>query len=247
VLVWSPARTACAIPPTRGGALEGIEAGFITTGILPDTAETTAHSGGSATHPDAFYINEATRTVVGIGPELDEDTPTRSAEMARSSPIYPIDGEGNERVWRYGRDTLRRLIDLGGSGDRDNRAHDTYTLNHTGSQWPPRRWARDVFGQSGGRSHDAGTHDSTLLYRLLSKRNVFPFPKSLYAVRDSLEAVVKDKPDAPILDLSMSRASKSPCGGVLFGIPLHDGWCPLAPDSHTRRREASVDTPRWIL
>jgi adenine-specific DNA-methyltransferase len=49
-------------------------------------------------------------------------------------------------------------------------------------------------------SHDAGTHGSTLLARLLGKRNVFSFPKSLYATRDCLEVIVKNRPDALIVD-----------------------------------------------
>jgi adenine-specific DNA-methyltransferase len=149
----------------------------------------------------AIYVNEATRTVVGIGPELDEEDSYEIRRDGEIVTIYPIDSEGNERVWRYGRDTMQRLIDLGEIRvGRYNGAQDTYTLNH----WKPvaadrvgLRRIRTVWWQT---SHDAGTHGSTLLYRLLGKRNVFPFPKSLYAVRDALEAVIKERPDALVLD-----------------------------------------------
>ena len=49
-------------------------------------------------------------------------------------------------------------------------------------------------------SHDAGTHGTTLLQRMLGRRKAFPFPKSLYAVRDCLEAVVRNRPNALIID-----------------------------------------------
>jgi adenine-specific DNA-methyltransferase len=39
-----------------------------------------------------------------------------------------------------------------------------------------------------------------LLHKLLGRRDAFPFPKSIYAVRDTLAAVVRNKPDALILD-----------------------------------------------
>jgi adenine-specific DNA-methyltransferase len=49
------------------------------------------------------------------------------------------------------------------------------------------------------KSHDAGAYGTSLLGALLSGRR-FPFPKSLYAVEDTLRFFVKDKPNAVILD-----------------------------------------------
>jgi adenine-specific DNA-methyltransferase len=48
-------------------------------------------------------------------------------------------------------------------------------------------------------SHDASSYGTALLSKFLSNRK-FPFPKSLYAVEDSLRFFVKDKPEAIILD-----------------------------------------------
>jgi adenine-specific DNA-methyltransferase len=48
-------------------------------------------------------------------------------------------------------------------------------------------------------SHDAGSHGTNMVRTLLPGRT-FPFPKSLYAVEDSLRFFVKEKPDAIILD-----------------------------------------------
>lgn len=48
-------------------------------------------------------------------------------------------------------------------------------------------------------SHDASAHGTALLSRFLPNRK-FPFPKSLYAVEDTLRFFVKDKPKAVILD-----------------------------------------------
>ena len=39
-----------------------------------------------------------------------------------------------------------------------------------------------------------------MLHKLLGDRTAFPFPKSLYAVRDTLATVVRDRPNALILD-----------------------------------------------
>jgi adenine-specific DNA-methyltransferase len=48
--------------------------------------------------------------------------------------------------------------------------------------------------------HNAGVHGSTLLNAFLGRRGDFNFPKSLYAVRDLLDALLHDKPDAVIVD-----------------------------------------------
>lgn len=48
-------------------------------------------------------------------------------------------------------------------------------------------------------SHDAGNSGSRLLQRILPGRT-FPFPKSLYAVEDTIRFFVKDKVDAVVLD-----------------------------------------------
>ncbi len=149
----------------------------------------------------AIYVNEKTKEVEGIGPLLQLED---SYEIKREGDIltvYPVDGEGNERVWRYGRDTMQTLIDKGDIRvGKYNKKRDTYTLNH----WKP--IDKDKVGLQRLRtvwwrtSHDAGTHGTTLITRLLGKRNPFPFPKSLYAVRDTLEAVVKNRPNALIID-----------------------------------------------
>jgi adenine-specific DNA-methyltransferase len=149
----------------------------------------------------AIYVNEKTKEVEGIGPLLQLDDPYEVTRDGDVLTVYPIDGEGNERVWRYGRDTMQTLIDQDEIRvGKYNKEQDTYTLNH----WKPvprekagLQKVRTVWWRT---SHDAGTHGTTLITRLLGKRNPFPFPKSLYAVRDTLEAVVKNKPDALIID-----------------------------------------------
>ena len=62
---------------------------------------------------------------------------------------------------------------------------------HSSTQSPRSMWVRD--------SHDASVYGSTLLRGILADRK-FPFPKSLYAVQDTLRFFVKEKPNALIVD-----------------------------------------------
>jgi adenine-specific DNA-methyltransferase len=149
----------------------------------------------------AIYVDEEHKQVVGIGPPLAIDEPFEVTRENGVLSVYPIDAEGNHRVWRYGRDTMQRLIDAGEIRvGMYNARLDTYTLNHWKPVPPERAGIRRIRTVWWRTSHDAGTHGSTLLTRLLGKRGVFSFPKSVYATRDCLEAVVKHRPDALIVD-----------------------------------------------
>jgi len=48
--------------------------------------------------------------------------------------------------------------------------------------------------------HDAATHGTELVRKLLGEPGLFPFPKSVYLVRDCLDAVVGNRPRALVLD-----------------------------------------------
>jgi adenine-specific DNA-methyltransferase len=48
------------------------------------------------------------------------------------------------------------------------------------------------------KSHNAGTHGSMLLEKLIGR--TFPFPKSLYAVEDTLRMILKEKREGIVLD-----------------------------------------------
>ena len=77
---------------------------------------------------------------------------------------------------------------------------DTYTLNHykpISKEAAGLRRVRTVWWRS---RHDAGTHGTTLVANLLGRRGAFPYPKSLYAVRDTIEPVLRNRPDALIVD-----------------------------------------------
>ncbi|HEY8361164.1 MAG TPA: site-specific DNA-methyltransferase [Ramlibacter sp.] len=49
-------------------------------------------------------------------------------------------------------------------------------------------------------AHDAGAYGSDLLRQIFGEGGKFPFPKSVYAVRDTLAALLRHKKDAVVLD-----------------------------------------------
>ncbi len=108
-------------------------------------------------------------------------------------------GKINEKTgyWsiQYVREGDRKRIDLGQIEVLGQREDNSLILQHVDvsqrETFPKTVWNR--------KSHDATAHGTRLNKALIPSRN-FPYPKSLYAVEDTLRFFVKDKLEAIILD-----------------------------------------------
>src|SRR5207244_4143136 len=72
-----------------------------------------AESSNRRDRPRQFYaihLDKQTHDVVGIGPELRAEADVDLAAPEGAVAIYPIDPSGRHRVWRYGRQTMEKLI-----------------------------------------------------------------------------------------------------------------------------------------
>ena len=144
-----------------------------------------------------IYIDVRQRRVVRAGPMLPLEEKPSFAKVDGLTPIWPIDKDGIERCWRLISSTMQdliavRRIRLG----KYNAAANSWTLNI----WVRKSESKKLKTVWWKKSHDAGTHGTTLLHKILGRRAAFPFPKSIYAVADALAAVVRSRPNALILD-----------------------------------------------
>ena len=170
---------------------------------------------------DMFYpihISRETRAVIKIGyPPGKGIERSDSAEDEKTIVRWPIRSDGSEGRWQLGRDTFIRVLDEGmarvgkqfavtylkggtrkqiQTGEvvqdgKDLYDYPSYIELKTSLAWPRTLWNK--------RAHNASVYGSTLLRKFVPKRK-FPFPKSLYAVEDTLRFVTSDKPDAVVLD-----------------------------------------------
>lgn len=150
--------------------------------------------------PDQFYpiyIDEEGRKVVRAGDAIPLGKDPSFRRVGGLRPIWPIDKKGDHRVWAFIPSSMQEKIDAGnvllGKYHKDR---DDWTINYR----VPKKNTRKLKTVWWEKSHDAGTHGTELLKKLLGARGLFPFPKSVYAVRDCLAAVVRNRPDALILD-----------------------------------------------
>lgn len=144
-----------------------------------------------------IYIDAKEKRVVRAGEMLPLQEKPSFAKVDGLVPVWPIDKDGLERCWRLISPKMQLLINarrvrLG----KFNPASNSWTLNI----WVKKPESKKLKTVWWKKAHDAGTHGSTLLHKILNRRAAFPFPKSIYAVADALAAVVRTRPDALILD-----------------------------------------------
>jgi adenine-specific DNA-methyltransferase len=171
--------------------------------------------------PKMFYpiiVSTATQTVIGAGLPLAPDQSRHSARAPHGTRlVWPIRTNQTEGRWQIGRERFldqleEGTIKLGSKGgiqyvsDKARRGIKDGSVQVVGKaadgslrlRWdaktitPKTVWFRP--------SHNAATYGTDLLAAMLGTRGLFPFPKSLYVVRDAIRAVIGHKPDALVLD-----------------------------------------------
>jgi len=171
-----------------------------------------------------IHIDPVRRAIVSIGEPLPlGEVPDRAA--VDTTVAWPFRTDGALGNWRVSPPTLRELVAKGyvrlGGYDQ---ARKTWTVLYLGQkaqrqieEGAIRIVSRDAesgavdieYTEGEQRSiktvwhrstHDAGNYGSSLLRNILGEGGRFAFPKSIYAVRDAIAAVVRDQPRALLAD-----------------------------------------------
>ena len=160
----------------------------------------------------------------------------RGLTIGGAPVAWPIRRDGTLGIWRIGKELLLGLMSSGmtrcGKYDKNRGTYPVSYLSELQREQiehglleaipgkgdpldPPRPMElrttedplRRVFSMWRRPRHAAGNHGSEVLRHLLGRRRAFDYPKSLYAVRDMLDALTADKPDAMILDFFAGSAT----------------------------------------
>lgn len=180
--------------------------------------------------PGLFYpvfIDTKTGAVVDAGDSLPLNTPPNfSLKRKNLRAVWPVRSDGTLGNWSVGAPALRILIEKGYTslGGHDP-SRNTYSISYLNkkpqlqiesgeivvvsrdevrntvaleyaeeglSRTPKTVWYR--------RLHDAGAYGSDFLTSVIGRGKTFSYPKSLYATRDALASVLRDRPTALVLD-----------------------------------------------
>ncbi len=168
-----------------------------------------------AYRPNQFFailVDEKTRQVIGVDKKLSKNDKYDLGDTKEGyKRIYPIDGSGGERAWRYSFESMQRLIDQGKVEYTDRGAlavvKDVVSAVPVSSIWT-------------GSKYNAGSHGSQLLTKIFGKSAAFPYPKSFHNTYDLVDLFVGNKPNAKVLDFF---AGSGTTGHAVLELNKEDG------------------------
>jgi len=176
-------------PKTKGGFINQIkrdEDDYEWDNLRNWGGESDRKDGKSLFFPIFFKDGE----LIDVGETPDEDFHPKSAYEESEGgviKIYPIDNNGIEKKWRYSIESLKKIKHK----VRLEKVGENYQAKLLKDMDRPKTVWTDT-------KYDANIYGTQLLSEIISSK--FPFPKSLYTVKECLETIVKNKPNAVILD-----------------------------------------------
>ena len=144
--------------------------------------------------PNSFFallVDPSSMTVVGIEPPpIGDDYPRENTDEGYVR-IYPIGEGGVERVWRQSYESATASVAAGESFAVSEQFVVYRLLPRKARSLPPSNWADSRY--------NAGTHGANLLADMLGT-TAFAYPKSLYTVRDAIDACTWETDEPIVLD-----------------------------------------------
>ena len=208
-----------------------------------------------------IHIDPVRRAIVSIGDPLPlGEVPDQTA--VDNTVAWPFRTDHTLGNWRVSPPTLRQLhaqgfVRLGGYDE----ARKTWTVLYLGEkarrqidEGAIRIVGRDAdsgavtveYTEGQQRSiktvwhratHDAGTYGSSLLRNILGEGGRFAFPKSIYAVRDAVAAVVGNQPNALLVDFFAGSATTLNAVNLLNATDGGQRQCILVTNNEVSEEE----------
>lgn len=180
--------------------------------------------------PTLFYpvfVDPEKKMITGVGEILPLSEDPDLDAFPEKTVAWPIRTDGSFGRWQVSPPTFKELIDAGfarlGTYDKKRGTWTVLYLNRgtrkriddgeiiiTGKDpvtgvvnvefASPEARLRNIKTVWHRRLHDSGVYGSSLLSTIIGRDNKFTFPKSLYSTKDAVAAVVRNNPNALIVD-----------------------------------------------
>ncbi|RIK32444.1 MAG: hypothetical protein DCC56_01140 [Anaerolineae bacterium] len=171
---------------------------------------------GSRRHesPTMFFgieVDKRTLKIIGVTEALDADEKIPKHANPNTEMVYPIDDEKIQRRWYYGKNSIMDEVKKGNIWAK--RIKGKIQIHYWKEGKEKRR--KSVWTDP---KYDGSTYGTELLTSILGQ-NDFPFPKSIHAVKECIEACTYKK-DAVILDFF---AGSGTTGHAVLELNEEDG------------------------
>ncbi len=216
-------------------------------------------------------VDPEKRKIIEIGDPLPPDQQPDLSNLSDRRTAWPLRTDGTLGNWRVSPPTLRQLlakgyVKLGGFDE----ARGTWTILYLGQKAQGQIDAgvieivdrHEVTGEVTVRytetqqrsiktvwhraTHDAGNYGSSLLRGILGEGGKFSFPKSLYATRDAVAAVVRDRPNALIVDFFAGSGTTLNAVNLLNATDGGQRRCILVTNNEVSAEEAATLSARGL-
>lgn len=216
-------------------------------------------------------VDPEKRKIIEIGDPLPPDQHPDLSNLSNRRIAWPLRTDGTLGNWRVSPPTLRLLlakgyVKLGGFDE----ARGTWTILYLGQKAQNQIEAgvieivdrHEVTGEVTVRytetqqrsiktvwhraTHDAGNYGSSLLRGILGEGGKFSFPKSLYATRDAVAAVVRDRPNALIVDFFAGSGTTLNAVNLLNATDGGSRRCILVTNNEVSAEEAASLSARGL-
>lgn len=216
-------------------------------------------------------VDPEKRKIVEIGDPLPPDQQPDLSNLSDRRTAWPLRTDGTLGNWRVSPPTLRQLlakgyVKLGGFDE----ARGTWTILYLGQKAQNQIEAgvieivdrHEVTGEVTVRytesqqrsiktvwhraTHDAGNYGSSLLRGILGEGGKFSFPKSLYATRDAVAAIVRDRPNALIVDFFAGSGTTLNAVNLLNATDGGSRRCILVTNNEVSAEEAAALSARGL-
>lgn len=216
-------------------------------------------------------VDPEKRKIIEIGDPLPPDQQPDLSNLSNRRTAWPLRTDGTLGNWRVSPPTLRVLLDKGyvklGGFDE---ARGTWTILYLGQKAQNQIEAgvieivdrHEVTGEVTVRytetqqrsiktvwhraTHDAGNYGSSLLRGILGEGGKFSFPKSLYATRDAVATVVRDRPNALIVDFFAGSGTTLNAVNLLNATDGGQRRCIIVTNNEVSAEEASSLSARGL-
>lgn len=160
-----------------------------------------------------IYVDKKKLKVIGVGdvPKTNFHPQQQTIDKGTFYEIWPIDNRNKEKRWYFGKERVKSK-----GGDElickwvKDRLHVYFHTDNLSEQKYQSVWI--------GSEYDSGAHGGSMVRDIVGQH--FPFPKSLYAVKDCLNAIVRNNKEAIVLDFF---AGSGTTGHAVLELNKEDG------------------------